>query len=1131
MTGGWGEIRRRAREWHAKALTAAEGNPSAAALIAAASALMDVPCFGVPSSDPLLDGGDAALDTETGAIWFRNDIDPGLALYYQAHEFAHLWLDDRQGACDASDLAADAGASAPAVGVHRVEGYGPRERRERRANVFAGEFLLPAPFLRRWFKGGEDARVIARRMGLPEGLVLHHLARALLIPEGLGPTTQEETEARPNLDPSQKRAACAERGPLLVDAGPGTGKTRTLTARIEHLLASGCAATSILALTFSNRAAEEMRQRVARTAPAVAPDIWMGTFHAFGLELLRKYGQHVGLSPHFAVLDPTDALALLEGALPELKLDYYQNLYEPTIQLRDILSAISRAKDEHVGPQAYGELARGMDARATTDEEHVQAAKAMEVAHVYAVYEEHLRSRGAVDYGDLIGRSIDLLREHTHVARDVRARYEHVLVDEYQDINRASSLLLRELAHDGRGLWVVGDSRQAIYRFRGAAPANMALFARDLPGATTLALEINYRSQPAVVAAISELAPRMRTSRKHAAFSTWHCKREDARGAVRMEIATNLDAECVGIAAEIQHQHASGVRYRDQAVLCRSHTQLARVAARLETAGVPVFYLGNVFERPEVRDLLCVIALACEPSGAALHRVGRFPEYDVTPSDVQALLAFARNEKCRFPEALRLAAQAVGLSEEGRRKLTLVASHLDGIHFGTTPWSLLSEYLFVRSRYLASALDGGSLTGQQRGLAIYQLLQFAYEARRRKRLPTEDPKRAFLEHVRRLETLGDEKALREIPEDAAHLDAVRLLTVHASKGLEFRAVYLPYLGQGQFPARRRSPACPPPDGMLEHGIVDVHDEEEECLFFVGLSRARDTLCLSRAERYGEVKSNASSLLGLITPHLSRPASSAPTWTLAAVTAEQPAPPAPPAGERIVHRAEDLEVYIACPREYFYRHVLLLEGRTKSAYMRFHQSVFDVLHWLRHRGETDAPTDLSSALVRLSEVWQERGLDAHVHAAFYREQAERMVAQMLATVLSGGIAAPPRSQQVELQHGRIVFIPDHIGRLASGEEEVVRFRTGRVSKREGEKPVYALLRVGEGAGGPPSRRRVRIVSLSTGESIEATTGAAASTKALAAYDDAMRNIAAGHFPATADERRCPNCAYYFICPAP
>lgn len=1130
MTGTWGEIRRKAREWHGRALVAAAGDPSAAALLAGACALTGLQCFSVPKSDPLLDGGDAALDTEMQAIWYRGDIEHGVALYYQAHEFAHLWLDDQQGSCDAVELTADGGASPPAVGVHRVEGYGRRERRERRANVFAGEFLLPAPSLRRWYAAGENAHAIARRVGLPEGLVVHHLARALLIPEALETTASGATSPPPVLDRSQERAAFAEAGPLLVDAGPGTGKTRTLTARVEYLLGRGCSPAMILALTFSNRAADEMRQRVARTAPTAAPDIWMGTFHAFGLELLRKYGQHLGLSPDPTVLDPTDALSVLEEVLPTLRLDHYQNLYEPTIQLRDILSAISRAKDEHIGPERYAELAQGMARRAATDEDRTRAAKALEVAHVYAVYQEQLRRRGAVDYGDLIGRCIDLLRDHPVIASEVRARHAHVLVDEYQDVNRASSLLLRELAPDGSGLWVVGDARQAIYRFRGAAPANMALFSRDFPGASTLALETNYRSQPAIVAAVAELAPRMRASDGHPAFSAWRCNRKDEGGGIRLEIAADLNGECAGIAEEIRRLHASGIQYRDQAVLCRSHTQLARVATRLEAAGVPVFYLGDLFERPEIRDLLCVIALASEPAGTALHRVARFPEYNVAQGDVQTLLVSAREEGRRFPEALALAATAAGISDEGRRGLGRLASHLGEVHFGTAPWTLLSQYVFGRSRYLAGALDGGSHAGRQRGLAIHQLLQFAYEARRRRREPHEDPKRAFLEHVRRLELFGDEKALREIPEDAEELDAVRLSTVHASKGLEFRAVYLPGLGQGYFPARRRPVACPPPDGMLED--TDAHDEEEECLFFVGLSRARDALCLSRAERYGAMSSKGSALLNLIATRLPRPPTASVTWNSAPPPAPPSAPtPAPPSHERGAHNATDLENYLECPRQYYYRHCLALAGRMKSAYVQVHQSVFDVLRWLRERGEAGAPTDPADALARWSEVWRERDLDAHVYADFYREHAMRMVTRLVALATQGGTVTAAVPRHVELPHGRVTLTPDHVQRDPDGEETVIRFRTGRLSKSEADKPVYSLLHAAQIADEPVRRRRVRVVSLSTNAAFDVNPKASTQAKALAEYDNALRDIAAGLFPAVPDERRCPHCAYYFLCPAP
>jgi hypothetical protein len=230
------------------------------------------------------------------------------------------------------------------------------------------------------------------------------------------------------------------------------------------------------------------------------------------------------------------------------------------------------------------------------------------------------------------------------------------------------------------------------------------------------------------------------------------------------------------------------------------------------------------------------------------------------------------------------------------------------------------------------------------------------------------------------------------------------------------------------------------------------------------------------------------------------------------------------GERGVHNLKDLESYLACPRKYFYRHILGLAERTKSAYVQFHQTVFEVLRWLREQAEAGSTMDLVGARAHLSQVWQDRGLGEHVYASFYREQAERMVERLLATAPRGGI---PSQRHVDLQHGRVVFTPDHVEQHVGGEELIIRFRTGRVSQREGDEPVYALLHTGTEAGAPRPRRRVQVVSLSTDTSLEV----GANDKALGDYDEAMRGIAAGDFPATPDERRCPNCAYYFLCPAP
>ena len=806
----WDEIRRRARTQRAAAIREGGGDPSAESLLAAAEQLTGFERIGLPAGDSLLDGADATLDHGMKRVWFNREVEPRLARFYQAHEYAHLWLHPERENQPEFNLDPEAIEESLPVGVNRVEGYGPEELREREANVFAREFLLPTDVLIAWHEADKArASDVAERLGLPEPLVLQQMARALLTPDISPPDVSPgQTNERP-MDPSQQEAAHAPRGPFLLEAGPGTGKTRTLVGRIAFLLKQEVPPTAILALTFSNRAAAEMRSRVADARPEDASRIWIGTFHAFGLELLRKYGAHLGLPVRVSVLDPSDSIALLEGMLSDLKLDHYQNLYDPAFYLRDIMAAISRAKDELVGSEEYAALAQSMLAQATTSDEMEAAEKAVEVARVYKAYQDALDREYLLDFGDLIYKSVSLLRTHADVRDTLRGTYRHVLVDEYQDVNRASGLFLKELAGAGAGLWVVGDTRQAIYRFRGAAPANMRRFAEDFPGAKVKSLRYNYRSQPAVLDVFAELAPDMLASRGGPSFVRWEPKRPDSGGRVLMEIADDLAAEADGMAKEIERQRASGIPYSQQAILCRSHTNLGRVAAELEGLGVPVLYLGNLFERPEVRDMLSLLSLACEPDGRGLVRVARFPEYEVPLNDVLSLLALARERGIPFPDALDLAATTTNISTRGKEGLALLGRHLDGMRH-VRPWTLLTYYLFERSRYLDTPLGDQSVVGQQLLLALYQFLQFAHEQRPAAPAEATDAKLRLLRHIRQLEIYGDEKQLRQIPTWADDIEAVRLLTVHASKGLEFLVVYLPVLGRGLFPARRQGQPCPPP---------------------------------------------------------------------------------------------------------------------------------------------------------------------------------------------------------------------------------------------------------------------------------------------------------------------------------
>lgn len=1130
----WDDIRAQARIQRACACLPSDDVPPSDALLAEAARLTKVPYQALPAGHALLDGAEAVFDADCEMIWLNRDVSPARAAFYLAHEYAHVWLHRAYARCAEPDLDAGNADTDALSSAQRVEGYSLLERREREANVFAQEFLLPTDALRRWYlRLGLGASEIAHRVGVEIGVVYHQLAHALLTPTLPANVSDEIAGSERGLDPSQEAAAHVAQGPFLLEAGPGTGKTRTLVARITHLLGQGVLPTSILALTFSHKAAEEMRARVSAVAPDAAPHIWMGTFHAFGLELLRKYGARLGLDKP-AVLDPADGVAVLERGLTALNLQHYQNLYEPTTYLGDILAAISRAKDELVGPSEYETLAGAMSAAASTPEEVTAAEKAREVARVYAYYQGQLAQAGQLDFGDLIARSVALLCAHPEVRAAVRQTYGNVLVDEYQDVNRASAILLRELAGDGRGLWVVGDVRQAIYRFRGAAPANMHLFATDdYPGATVHTLGYNYRSQPAIVGTVAELAPHMRAT-TGLPFAPWHAYHHDVGGRVRLQTVEDDAAERALLAREIEGQHDAGVAYRDQAVLCRTHTTLARVAADLEAAAVPVLYLGNLFERPEVRDLLALVSLAAGGSGHGLVRVASFPAYTIPLADVRALFALAREQVKPFPAALALAAGSVAISPLGQEGIARLARHLDGLCYGTTAWTLLVAYLFDRASYIRDVLGGDTVADQQRRLAVYQLLQFAHDQRGARVEMGVDPKRALLRYIRRLEALGEERALRQPPEWASGLDAVRLLTVHAAKGLEFRAVYVPALARTYFPLTEQRDVCPPPTGMLAQTALESHEEEEECLFFVGLSRARDNLFLSYAARYGKTTRAPSRLLSLIAEHVPLPA---PVTALGKEDAgiEDPSDAMPLEGPRPVLAARTLHVYMECPRKFYYEYDLGLSGwREDAAYVQFHQCVYAVVRWIRQERAAGHAVDEVTAAEQLAGEWAEHGPRDHAYADMYYQQAHSMVLRVVRDAAVRGWGHTEGSGwEVILPHGRVTVEPDTVEVIDhdGGQTVVVqRLRTGRISKAEREEPIYGLYQRAAEHVYPEATCTLQAFSLSTGEEETITLKGKTVETRLKKYDAAFSGILHHRFPAQPDARRCPRCPHYFICPS-
>ena len=594
LMDAWSDIRLAARRCRADAVAAASGAQDAKSVI---DGMIDL-------HDLELDEFVSGTSVEANVLgWFerapkivhvaKGQPDEERAVVI-AHEFGHFILHSEP-TTDVTDVSMLLSGEPVESGAARVDGYSSRERKELQADVFAGEFLCPTDWLKGQLTGGTTASVIAKALGLPYGLVLQQAIRALLLPPLRPPPVQPPGVATYQLDGDQKAAASWNEGPLLVHAGPGTGKTRTLIERIRRILVDA-QADSILALTFSNKAAEEMRERLSQADPAAAIEMWVGTFHAFGLELVTRFAGRIDRSERVAILDPTAALALLEANLERLPLRHYQNLFEPAFELVHVLGAISRAKDELIGPAEYLAAARADFAGAGNDAAAVETAeKAIEIGLVYEIYERLLMESDSVDFGDLIVHAVTLLEDPV-VRADVLGRFKHILVDEYQDVNYASSMLLRSLARDCSDVWVVADHRQSIYRFRGAEPSNVARFPREF-GGKTLSLGINYRSGTPVVRTFAAFTGGMQGG----AASSWNANRGDL-GEVTLEVCPTLDDEACAIRDRIEALRTAGVPYRDQAILARSHLTLGRLTGLLERLGVPLLYLGDLFERGEIRD-------------------------------------------------------------------------------------------------------------------------------------------------------------------------------------------------------------------------------------------------------------------------------------------------------------------------------------------------------------------------------------------------------------------------------------------------------------------------------------------------------------------------------------------------
>ncbi|THD81152.1 MAG: DUF3553 domain-containing protein [Phenylobacterium sp.] len=601
------------------------------------------------------------------------------------------------------------------------------------------------------------------------------------------------------LNPEQQKAVEATEGPVLVLAGAGTGKTRVLTTRLAHILATGRARPwELLTVTFTNKAAREMRERITAIIGPQAEGLrWLGTFHAIAAQILRRHAELVGLKSSYTILDDDDQERLIKQVLEAENIDAKRWTPKALAGMIDHWKNRGWTPDK-LPPSEGAHFANGKGER------------------LYRLYQDRLRVLNACDFGDLLLHNLTIFTTHPDVLAEYHGRFRYILVDEYQDTNVAQYLWLRLLAQKNQNICCVGDDDQSIYGWRGAEVDNILRFERDFPGATVIRLERNYRSTSHILAAASGL---IAANKGRLGKTLW----TEAEGGEKVVVRGVWDGEGESrlVADEIEQAKRKGRRYRDIAILVRASFQMRAFEERFVLLQIPYTVVGGprFFERAEIRDAHAYLRLIQSPDDdLAFERIVNVPKRGIGDTTVQKLLQVARLNGVPATTAARQIVLTDDLAARTRTSLANFLRDLDRwrAQAGQVPHQRVMEQVLEESGYTdALRLDKGP-TAQTRLENLKELVQSmgAFETLE-----------AYLEHVSLVMDLDRGPAA----------DAVQIMTLHSAKGLEFPLVFLPGWEEGVFPSQRSM------DEKGEKGL-----EEERRLAYVGITRAREEARVSFA---------------------------------------------------------------------------------------------------------------------------------------------------------------------------------------------------------------------------------------------------------------------------------------------